>query len=85
MYCKLYKFGKNLPSNMAALWASKPADLFIYAVPVFESYPKSVPEFIDPELDTKTSIFVKTSPKSSFSYQFVPRDASISMFWKRSD
>ena len=39
----------------------------------------------DPELGTKTSIFVKTSPKRSFSYQFVPRDASISMFWKRSD
>jgi ferredoxin-like protein FixX len=44
-----------------------------------------VPEFIDHELGTKTSIFVKTSPKRSFSYQFVPRDASISMFWKRSD
>jgi hypothetical protein len=41
MYCKLYKFGKNLPSNMPALWASKPSDLFLYAVPVFENYPKS--------------------------------------------
>ncbi len=26
---------------MAALWVSKPADLFLYAVPVFENYLKS--------------------------------------------
>ncbi len=44
---------------MAALWASKPADLFLYAVPVFENYPKSVPEIIDP-------VFVKTSQNARF-------------------
>jgi hypothetical protein len=46
---------------------------------------RSVPEFIDPDLGMKTSIFVKNSPKRSFSYQFLPRDALISMFWMRSD
>jgi hypothetical protein len=28
----------------------------------------------------KTSIFVKTMPKRSFSYQFAPRDAGIACF-----
>ena len=37
-FCKLYRFGKSLPSNMAALWAWKPADLLLYAVPVFENH-----------------------------------------------
>jgi hypothetical protein len=46
---------------------------------------KPVPEFIDPDFGMKTSVFVKNSPKRSFSYQFVPRDASINMFWTRSD
>jgi hypothetical protein len=45
----------------------------------------TLPEFIDTDLGMKTSIFVKTSPKRSFSYQFVPRAAGISIFWKRSD
>jgi hypothetical protein len=40
----------------------------------------SVPEFIDPDLGMKTSIFVKNSPKRSVSFQFVARDAGISMF-----
>ncbi len=37
-FCKLFRFGKSLPSNMAALWAWKPADLFLYAVPVFGNH-----------------------------------------------
>jgi hypothetical protein len=41
----------------------------------------TVPEFIDPDLGMKTSIFVKNSPKCSVSFQFVARDAGISMFW----
>ncbi len=44
---------------MAALWASKPADLFLYAVQVFENYPISVPEIIDP-------VFAKTSQNARF-------------------
>jgi len=36
---QLYKFDKNLQSNMAALRALKQADLFLYAVPVFENHP----------------------------------------------
>ncbi len=28
-----------MPTNMAALWAQKPADLFLYAVQVFENHP----------------------------------------------
>jgi hypothetical protein len=41
---------------------------------------RHVPEFIDPDLGMKTSIFVKNSPKRSVSFQFVARDAGISMF-----
>ncbi len=45
----------------------------------------SVPEFIDPVLGVKMIVFVKISPKCSYSIQSVPTDASLSLFWKRSD
>jgi hypothetical protein len=48
-------------------------------------YQTPVPEFIDPDLGMKNSIFMKNSSKRSFSNQFVPRDTSISMLWTRSD
>ncbi len=44
-----------------------------------------VPEFIDPVLGVKMIVFVKISPKRSDSIESVPRDASLSLFWIRSD
>ncbi len=44
----------------------------------------TVPEFIDPVLGVKMIVFVKLSPKRSFSVQSVPRDAGPSLFWRRS-
>ncbi len=44
----------------------------------------SVPKFIDPVLGMKMIVFVKISPKRSFSIQSVPRDAGLSLFWMRS-
>jgi hypothetical protein len=43
----------------------------------------AVPEFIDPVLGVKMVVYAKTSPKRTFSIQFVPRDASLSLFWMR--
>jgi hypothetical protein len=42
--------------------------------------PDPVPEFKDPVLGVKMIVFVKISPKPE-----VPRDASLSLFWMRSD
>ncbi len=43
-----------------------------------------VPEFIDPVLAVKMIVFAKLSPKRSFSFQSVPRDAGLRLFWMRS-
>jgi hypothetical protein len=45
----------------------------------------TVPEFIDPVLGVKMIVFAKLSPKRSFSFQSVLRDAGLRLFWMRSD
>jgi hypothetical protein len=44
-----------------------------------------LPEFIDPVLAVKIIVFAKLSPKCSFSFQSVPRDTGLRLFWMRSD
>jgi hypothetical protein len=56
---------------------------WFFRFPANESLSRTVPEFIDPVLDVKMTIFAKTSPKRSFSIQSVPRDADLRLFWMR--